>query len=257
MSPVADDTRPVALVTGGSGALGAAIALRLATTCAGAVVVQFRRNLERAHQVVEAIEAAGGTGCVCKADVRSTTDAAALVDRVVEQCGSIDILVNGIGITNDSLLATMQDAAIEDVLTTNLMTAFWVTRAVAEHMIPNHRGTIINISSIAASHPNKGHSNYAASKAGLEGFTRALAIELGPKGIRVNAVAPGIIVSDMTEQIRRRSGEQLLRIIPLRRFGLPTDVASAVCFLASAEASYITGATIHVDGGARYGRGTT
>jgi 3-oxoacyl-[acyl-carrier protein] reductase len=240
----------IALVTGGSGELGRAICLGLADD-GHTVAVHCHSRRESAERIVDEIAARGGKGRACEADLHSSTATDELVERIVTDCGGVDVLVNNAGIIRDTLLFSLSDTDLEEVLDLNLKAAFRVTRAVAKHMMRQKRGAIINISSAAASKPNRGQSNYVAAKAGLEGFTRAMSVELAAKGIRVNAVAPGVIDSQMTRVIREAAGAQILERIPLRRFGTPEDVASAVVFLASARASYITGEVLHVDGGLR------
>ncbi len=250
MSDAPPTVHPVALVTGGSGDLGGAICEALAR--AGYfVAVHCHRNAVRAAAVTDAIRAAGGSAAVYEADLYQPDAADALVSRVVADHGGIGALVNNAGMIRDGLLLAMSDEDVALVLDLNLAAAFRTTRAAARHMMRWKAGVIINVSSAAASKPNRGQSSYAAAKAGLEGFTRAMAMELASKGITVNAVAPGVIDSKMTRPLRDVAADRILARIPLGRFGTPADVAGVVGFLASPAARYITGEVVHVDGGLR------
>jgi len=213
--------------------------------------VHYRQNEAGAAELVQSIVDNGGGARAYRADLSVPNGAADLVGAVMATHGRIDVLVNNAGIVQDSLLFTMSDEMLDAVIDLNLKTVFRVTRIAARHMMSARRGAIVNISSAAATKPGRGQSNYAAAKAGLEGFTKAMAVELASKGIRVNAVAPGVIESAMTRPIRDAAGQQILDRILLHRFGLPEDVAAAVSFLVSDDAAYITGEVLHVDGGLR------
>ncbi len=228
-----------ALVTGGSRGIGRAIALELASAGAS-VVVGYRSGGEEAEAVAKE---AGGRAV--QADV-SDPEAAA---KLVEDAGELDILVNNAGLTRDGLIARMPDADWRDVVETNLSSVFYTCRAVARSMMKRRSGSIVNISSIVGLHGNPGQTNYSASKAGIIGFTKALARELGSRGVRANVVAPGYVKSRLTDEISEEMRGLMLQNTPLGRFGDPEDVAGAVRFLCSDAAAYITGEVLQVDGG--------
>ncbi|MBV8080196.1 MAG: 3-oxoacyl-[acyl-carrier-protein] reductase [Actinobacteria bacterium] len=228
-----------ALVTGGSRGIGAAIARELA--CAGAeVVLGYRAGADEAQAVASEIG-----GRAVQADVSSVEDAV----RLVEEAGEIDVLVNNAGLTRDGLLARMPDDDWRDVIETNLSSVFYTCRAVTRPMMKKRGGAIVNVSSVVGLHGNWGQTNYAASKAGIIGFTKALARELGSRGVRANVVAPGYVETRLTEVIPDEAKQLMLQNTPLGRFGDPMDVARAVRFLCSDEASFITGEVLLVDGG--------
>jgi len=235
----------VAIVTGGSRGIGRAIVLMLAGEGCD-VTFFYRGNSDAAAEVV-----ASGDGRAKgeQVDVRDTAACAAAVERVAERCGRIDILVNNAGIIRDNQLAALEDDDVTDVLSTNVGGVFNVTRAVVPHMIVQRAGRIINLSSVSATKGGRGQTNYAASKGAVEAFTRALAVELASRKINVNAVAPGVIDTEMSQDVRELAGDTIKAKILLKRFGTPEDVACAVWFLASAYASYVTGEVLHVDGG--------
>ncbi len=238
----------VCLITGGSRGIGAACAKRLAA--AGAhVVLTYASSKGAADEVVASIEAAGGRAEAHQLDVKDGEAITALVADLQERLSQIDVLVNNAGIVKDNLLLTMSDDEWLDVLQTNLTGAVRMAKAVAMGMMMKRRGSIINLSSIAAAKPNRGQANYAASKGGVESFTRALAAELGRKKVRVNAVAPGVIETDMSQRVRDEAGAEIKKRVLLRRFGTPDDIAAAVHFLASDASAYITGQVLTVDGG--------
>jgi len=236
----------VAIVTGASRGIGRAIARRLASR--GASVVAAARA-EHAADVVAEIGAAGGRAEAANVDVTDRASIDAMVAGALERHGRVDILVNNAGIARDQLLLRMKDADWDAVLATNLTAAFACSQAVLRPMIKQRAGRIIAISSVVGQAGNAGQANYAASKAGLIGFAKALALEVASRGVTVNIVAPGLIETDMTRAITGGAHEAWAAKIPLGRLGTPEDVAAAVCFLASDEASYITGQVIAVNGG--------
>ena len=237
-----------ALVTGASRGIGRAIALRLAAEGAR-VAINYAGNVKAAEEVKAAIEAAGGTAILCRADVADSAAVEAMIADVAKEFGAIDILVNNAGITRDTLLMRMKDEDFAKVLDTNLKGVFYCTKAVAKLMMKKRAGRIVNMASVVGLVGNAGQTNYAAAKAGVIGFSKSAAKELASRGITVNAVAPGFIGTDMTADLPESVKEKMLTDIPLGRMGEPEDVASAVLFLASDQASYITGQVVNVDGG--------
>jgi len=238
----------VALVTGASRGIGRAIALKLAAEGAK-VAINYAGNTAKAEEVKAEIEKNGGQAILVQADVADSAAVEAMVNATVEAFGQIDILVNNAGITRDGLLMRMKDADFDDVIRTNLRSAFLCTRAVARHMMGRRSGRIVNMASINGIRAQAGQANYAASKAGIIGLTKTNAMEFAARGITVNAVAPGFIGTDMTAKIAPEALEKYKNAIPVQRIGQPKDVANAVAFLASDEASYITGQVLGVDGG--------
>jgi len=236
------------IVTGGSRGIGRAIVDLFAAEGA-AVTFLFRDNRAAAEQAIEQARACGFEVSCEQADVRDPDASAAAVARTIERHGRIDVLVNNSGVIRDNLLPWLEPADVSEVLETNVNGVFNITRAVVPHMITQRAGKIVNISSVAGEMAGRGQTNYAASKGAINAFTRALAVELAPRKINVNAVAPGIIETGMSEQIRARAGDEALSRILLRRFGSPEEVAYAVVFLASRFANYITGQIVYVDGG--------
>jgi 3-oxoacyl-[acyl-carrier protein] reductase len=233
----------VALVTGGSRGIGAAICRELGR--AGArVAVNYRSGREGAEEVAAEIG-----GVAAQGDVADSGESQALIERVEAELGDLDILVNNAGITRDTLIARMSDEDWELVLDTNLRGAFNTSRAVARKMLRRRSGVIVNLTSVVALHGNPGQANYAASKAGIVGLTKALARELGVRGVRVNAVAPGYIDTALTDVLSEEIRGRILANTPLGRLGEPEDVAGAVRFLCSDEAAFVTGEVLLVDGG--------
>jgi 3-oxoacyl-[acyl-carrier protein] reductase len=233
----------VALVTGGSRGIGAAISRELAR--AGAkVAVNYRAGQEAADEVAGEI---GGLAVL--ADVSNAEEVKALIERVEGELGDIDAVVNNAGITRDTLIARMTDDEWETVIDTNLRGTFNTCRAVSRKMLRRRAGSIVNLSSVVGLHGNPGQANYAASKAGIIGLTKALARELGSRGVRVNAIAPGYISTELTDVLPEEARGLILQNTPLGRLGEPEDVAGAVRFLCSDEAAFITGEVLLVDGG--------
>ena len=236
----------VALVTGASRGIGRGIARALAAR--GAKVVAAARG-ENAKAVVEEIQGTGGHAEAIALEVTEEAAADRALGGILERHGRIDILVNNAGIARDQLMLRLKREDWDAVLATNLTAAFALTQAALKPMIRQRRGRIISISSVVGQAGNPGQANYAASKAGLIGFTKAVALEVASRGITANVVAPGLVETDMTRDIADKAREQWESKIPLRRLGTPEDIAAAVCFLASDEASYITGQVLAVNGG--------
>ncbi len=238
----------VAVVTGASRGIGRAVALELARRGAS-VVVNYHKNADAASEVVSAIQTAGGRAIAVQADVGEFTQAEALIQAALDTFGQIDILVNNAGTTRDQLLMMMKEEEWDEVLRTNLKSVFNCCKAAARPMVRRRQGRIINITSVSGIAGQAGQTNYAASKAGIIGFTKSLAKELGPRNITVNCVAPGFIMTDLTADLPEELKQKGIEATPLRRWGKPEEVAYAVAFLASDEAAFITGATLTVDGG--------
>jgi 3-oxoacyl-[acyl-carrier protein] reductase len=242
----------VALVTGASRGMGKAIALKLASlgskVAVNYVAIEASNKVD-ADNLVETIIRLGGEAMSVEADVRDSETVKGMVEQVVDKWGKIDILVNNAGINRDTLLLRMSDDAWDDVINTNLRGAYLCTKFALRSMMRQEWGRIINISSVSGIVGNIGQSNYAASKGGLIAFTKSVAREMGSRNITVNAVAPGYIITGMTDKLPSERKEAILSMIPLQRFGQPEDVAELVAFLASDRAGYITGQAITIDGG--------
>lgn len=238
----------IALVTGGTRGIGREIAFALAQEEAN-IAITYTSNEEKALTIVEELKAKGVNAIAVKATVVNNDEVLNMVKEVEEQLGTIDILVNNAGVTKDNLLIRMSEEDWDSVLDVNLKGVFLCTKAVARAMMKKRYGKIINISSVVGANGNAGQGNYSASKAGVIGFTKSMAKELASRGVRVNAIAPGFIETDMTNVLKEEIKNEMIKNIPLSAFGQPKDIANLVIFLASNKSDYITGQVIKVDGG--------
>ncbi|MBE2975131.1 3-oxoacyl-[acyl-carrier-protein] reductase [Priestia megaterium] len=238
----------VAVVTGASRGIGRAVAIELGKLGAK-VVVNYSGSEAKALEVVDEIKGLGTDAIAVQANVAESDSVQAMIKEAISTFGSVDILVNNAGITRDNLLMRMKEDEWDDVINTNLKGVFLCTKAVTRQMMKQRAGRIINISSIVGVSGNAGQANYVAAKSGVIGLTKTTAKELASRNITVNAVAPGFIATDMTDKLNEEVQAEMLKQIPLASFGQPEDVANAVVFLASDASRYITGQTIHVDGG--------
>ena len=241
-----------AIVTGGVRGIGRVIAMALVREGI-AVVINDIKNEKTAGPLMSEIKEKGGACIYCQGDIRDPEAGEKIVDSCLDEFGRIDILVNNAGIIRDNLFMAMPKIDWDEVIRTNLSGMFNLTQSVVKHMMTTRKGRIINISSIAGTFGGKGQVNYAASKAGVNALTRVLALELGRKNITVNAIAPGMVETEMSGVVRNLAGEDIKSRIPLSRFGSPKDIADLVLFLVSDRASYITGQVITVDGGLSLG----
>lgn len=237
-----------ALVTGASRGIGRAIALNLGKNGAN-VVVNYSGSKEKAEAVVEEIKSFGQEAIAVQANVADTDDVKRMVKETIDTFGSLDILVNNAGITRDNLLMRMKEEEFDQVIDTNLKGVFNCTKAVTRQMMKQRAGKIVNLASIVGVSGNPGQVNYVAAKAGVIGMTKSVAKELATRNVHVNAVAPGFISTEMTDELTDEQKQSMYDMIPLNRLGDPEDVANVVKFLASEESDYMTGQTIHVDGG--------
>jgi 3-oxoacyl-[acyl-carrier protein] reductase len=245
---VIDLTGKAALITGGSRGIGKAIGLRLARQGAD-VAFSFRGNAAAAKATAAEIEAIGTRALAVQGDVKDPESADAVVKAALEAFGKVDILVNNAGVTRDDLIMRMTAEAWREVLETNLFGAFWMTKAVTRPMLKARAGRIVNITSVSGQAGQMGQANYSSAKAGLIGLTKATARELASRGITVNAVAPGFVLTELTQDLPDNLKAEITSRTPLGRFGTTEEVADAVAFLASDEAGYITGQVLAVDGG--------
>ena len=240
------------MVTGGSRGIGRACVAALVAEGAKVALV-YRENKEAAEELVAELKDAPGEAHPFQADVRDGKRAHELVDQLVDQWERLDVLVNSAGIVKDGLLGAMTAGQWEEVIETNLGGTYNYCHAATQPMMMQRAGSMVNVSSTAAEFAARGQVNYAASKGGIDGLTRALAKELAPRKVRVNAVAPGMIETDMSQVVRGIAGKEILKAIPLRRIGKPEEVAAVVAFLAGDEAAYVTGQVVRVDGGLSLG----
>jgi 3-oxoacyl-[acyl-carrier protein] reductase len=241
-----------AIVTGGSRGIGRACVAQLAREGAKVALV-YHSNQQAAESLVAELASTAGEVRAMQADVRDLALAHKIVDQLFEEWGKIDVLVNSAGVVRDGLLGAMTLEQWRDVLDTNLGGTFNYCHAVTQPMMMMRRGSIVNLSSTAAEFASRGQVNYAASKGGINGLTRALAKELAPRNVRVNAVAPGMIETDMSQVVRGIAGDQIKKMIPMKRIGQPEEIASVVAFLGSDDAAYLTGQVLRVDGGLSLG----
>lgn len=239
--------KQVAIVTGGSRGIGKTIALELARNGAK-VVINYNSNADAANEVVKEIEALGSEAFASQADVSDSAQAKVLVEETINRFGKVDILVNNAGITRDRSFLKLTEEAWRKVIDVNLNSAFNTTSAVLPLMVEQKYGRIINISSIIGQSGNVGQTNYAASKAGLIGFTKSLALEMANKGVTVNAICPGFIETEMVAEIPAEILEKIVSKIPQRRLGQPSEIARAVCYLVT-DGDYITGQQLNINGG--------
>ncbi|TCO79005.1 3-oxoacyl-[acyl-carrier-protein] reductase [Marinisporobacter balticus] len=241
-------TGKTAIVTGGSRGIGKAIALKLADLGAN-VVVNYTSSPQKAEEVVKMIKDMGRDAIALKADVSNSEQVQEFIKGIEKQFGSIDILVNNAGITRDGLLMKMKEEDWDQVMAINLKGTYNCTKAVTRKMMKQRSGKIVNVASVVGVTGNGGQANYAASKAGIIGFTKSIAKELGSRGINVNAIAPGFIQTDMTDILSDEVKKGIMEQIPMKELGMPEDVANVVAFLCSDKARYVTGQVIHIDGG--------
>jgi len=238
----------VALVTGASRGIGRAIALKLAQDGFN-VMINYAGNQTLATEVKTECEALGVKAAIFQANIGNKEEVANLISATVDEFGAIDVLINNAGITRDNLILRMSDEDFDEVIDVNLKGVFYLTKVTSKLMFKKRSGKIINITSVSGVTGNVGQANYAASKAGVIGLTKTIAKELAPRGIQVNAVAPGFIQTDMTDVLGDDLKAKIQETIPLKRLGKPVDIANMVAFLASEQANYITGQVLHVDGG--------
>jgi 3-oxoacyl-[acyl-carrier protein] reductase len=239
------------LVTGGSRGIGRAI-VELFADEGAQVTFFYRGNAEAARAVVDGLRATGHDVHAEQVDVRDSAACQAAVERIADRAGRIDVLVNNAGVIRDNPLTALSDEDVQVVLDTNVGGVFNVTRAVAPYMVMQRAGCIVNLSSVAGQKGGRGQTNYAASKGAIDAFTRALAVELASRKIRVNAVAPGVIDTEMSQAVRELAGDEVKARILLKRYGTAQDIANAVWFLASDYAAYVTGQVVHIDGGFKF-----
>lgn len=238
----------VALITGASRGIGRACAIKVAEQGAN-VVINYSSNKELAEEVVNRVTNMGQKAIAIQSDVSKKQDVESMVESTISTFGSLDILINNAGITRDTLLVRMKEENWNKVIDTNLKSVFLTTKAVSRYMMKKRQGRIINISSVVGIAGNAGQANYAASKAGIIGFSKSVAKELAQRNVLVNVIAPGFIDTEMTDALSEQQKKAILSAVPLKRYGKPIDVANLAAFLASDESAYLTGQVIYVDGG--------